>query len=58
MNWGAKVVSTLLGAALLGAALTATIQSFQDGGAGNGPLAGGIAAGVGLALMIIPAYRK
>jgi hypothetical protein len=52
-----RVALTVIGAVLLGAAITGTIDSYRDGGAGNGPLAGGIIAGLGLALLLIPWLR-
>lgn len=51
------VVLTFFGSIIFCTAIVGTVQSFLDSGAGNGPMVGGVAIGVGLAMLLIPWLR-
>jgi len=53
-----RFIYAITGGPLFGGALAQTIQSFQDGGAGYGPLVGGLVAGLGLGLLVLASQRK
>ena len=49
-----RVFMVLIGCIVLCVAIVGTIESFHNGGSGNGADAGGLAMGIGLAMILVP----
>ena len=54
LNDTTRVFMVLIGCIVFCVAIVGTIESFHDGGSGNGADAGGLAMGIGLAMILVP----